>query len=242
VTKDTTLPELKETPLSQGAYYVSSAAQFLQDARNISNVLITLKQGHNHYRPKDLLSDEQVRAWESSIRFIRGFLKRANLTNDQAIALEAVIRGTRQGIDLLIAGESEAGKKMASLLELKTWHTSRKSGRKYDLRPQAETIDCTDILVSLHTYADKQTKQEIVSREVQQNPRLQVKGYAHDLRQQINKAPNGIDVPGLSSCVVLYNCTQLSQLARTAFENALDEKTITNIPLITKAQDNLRRS
>jgi hypothetical protein len=224
---------MQETNIPNGAYIVSPAEAFQKGVINISAMMSQLKAGHEQYRPNELLSEEQERAWESSLYFLSKILQKAELESDQIVLLEAIIRESRQAIDTVICGYDESGQANASLLELKTWHTSRRKGRKYDIRPLAEEAGCSNILVSLHTRINESSKEDVVSREKHRNIRLQTSDYARTIRHFLRKK-DGSEKISVSSCVVLYNCTQLSQLLRETLEYNIDEQRVKSIPIVTQ--------
>ncbi len=220
---------------SLGAYYAATAERFLEESKDTIQMMDILCKGHEQYRPKDPLSDEQQHAWESSLHFLRKSLRNAEINGDQVILLEAILSKTRCGIDVVLCGKSDDEKEHATVLELKTWHTRRKRrfGRRYDIRPFAVAEGCSDILVSLHTRLNDQTKEDLVSREQQPNPRLQVSEYAKQIRNAL-WVDYGEQSPVVTSCVVLYNCTQLSELMRATLAYNIDPKIVSAIPVITQ--------
>jgi hypothetical protein len=216
------------------AYYVGTIPDFFEDSRNSWVIPNHLESVHKLLCPDlDPSSIEQKRAWESSIYFLRRLLEEADLNEDQLVVLEPILASTRKRIDVLLLGKDQERNTNAAILELKTWHTRRRKGRRYEIIPRRLSSEDTTISISLFSRTNDTSKEDTESWVLDETPRIQATAYAREMRTLL-KASQCAPLPKISSCVVLYNCTKLSQALRAALEYNLPENIVYNVPIFTR--------
>lgn len=215
--------------MENSAYYLATLDNFVREAQYPTLILDQLEQSHQSAFPEHSLSNEQLQAWESSVPFLRQLLDSDQFSGNELVILEAILK-SRCKIDVMLCGRDISDHPQIALIELKTWHTTRRRGRKYEIH--ADPTAASDLAVVLHA-VNEDTQELETTIQKQQNPRLQIGRYSSELRCEVKKL-NLAPEPIITSCVALYNCIRLSEKTRDVLERNLNAAKIQNIPIITE--------
>lgn len=181
---------------------------------------------------------EQVNAWASEFDFLRKNFGDERLQKAH-LAIEMPLWRTRERADALLFGRNEEGHGRISLMEFKTWHTRRRSQRRYEIYPYIKGDD-KRLFVNLLTYDADVIAQ--ISSDLVEDPRKQVLRYYDNLLRALRNKNSNISPDVIQPSVVLYNCAKLSKTFRDALDRVLEQSIFEKVPLYTERSENGAKS
>lgn len=220
------------------AYYAGIIEEFLDDSQSVEELTELLVSTDTAIRQDRLTNEEQARAWKSEIEFLRKFLDLEQLSK-ATIALEVDTGGSGGRADVILCGREENKRPHIILLELKTWHTQRRSTRRYEIRPYHDA-DGKMLFVNLYTYQSEPVFAQ-VSSSLERDPRRQVNLYRENLVHALTRRFPGKSLQRVvESGVVLYNCAKLNEDFRIALNYVTppDDPVAIDTPLYTVKEEN----
>jgi len=229
------------TPSLEGveSYYADGVKNFLRVTESPDDFIGQLSEAHRRFNQKEEPAEEQVRAWRSEVIFLRKFLEEANIP-DAYLILEMLVGQTRERADAVICGRDEQSNAQVSLLELKTWHTSRRNSRRYDIHP-FHSPRGKGLFINLYTYDQEAIAQVSSSFEV--DPREQVLRYRDQLCRVLKGSYPSLDSEKIvHASALLYNCTKLSEKFRQALDYNFQPNVFEQVPIYTRRAENGSRS
>lgn len=221
------------------AYYAASVKDFLVDAADPDMLAEVLLHAHESYDPEHPTSEEQKRAWISEVRFLQYSFRDIPELEDMFVALEMPLNKTGERIDIVLCGRNGTPP-FVHILEAKTWHTTRRKGRRYKIYPYHGNRLGKRLFINLYDFQG-----EIVTKirsAIFKDPREQVELYRSRVVEALNRHTQRNTANRVFASVVLYNCKKITEEFRFALDYCGDGQPFETIPIYTQRAENGSRA